>query len=54
MKKLKKEFIEKKMKPEAIKQLLVDQAKCAKDVSQGTVFLRNLAVEEGAKKRKIN
>jgi 5'(3')-deoxyribonucleotidase len=52
--KLKKEFIEKKMKPEAIKKLLVDQAKCAKDVSQSTMFLRNLAVEEGAKKRKIN
>ena len=50
--KLKKEFIEKKMKPEDIKKLLVDQAKTAKDVSQSTLFLRSLGVEEGAKKRK--
>ena len=50
--KLRKEFIEKKMKPEDIKKMLVDQAKTAKDVSQSTIFLRSLGVEDGAKKPK--
>ena len=40
--KLKKEFIEKRMRPEAIKQMLVDQAQTAKDVSQSSTFLKNL------------
>ena len=45
--KLQKEFIDKKMNADDIKQLLVDQAACVKEVMQTITFLKTVCVDNG-------